>query len=116
MKFGKKVNYDNKQTSEDLLQTHLQQMRENLMKNKIVKDQQKYEEINFLNKMETINKLEQQKQMNSKNLLKDNFVLDNDFLRQTKKQRDYDIQEQSHVFFPFVGSDTVEKNRHHIGE
>jgi len=116
MKFGKKVNYDSKQTSEDLLQTHLQQMRENLMKNKIVKDQQKYEEINFLNKMDTINKLEQQKQMNSKNLLKDNFVLDNDFLRQTKKQRDYDIQEQSHVFFPFVGSDTVEKNRHHIGE
>jgi hypothetical protein len=58
IKFGKRVNYENKVTSEQVMEDHLKQMRTRVMKDKQKQSLKLKDEMEFLTQMKDLEDLE----------------------------------------------------------
>ena len=82
IKFGKKVNYEYKLTSTQVMEEHLKQMREKFLETKSVNEQKRKQEIDFLNQLKQLDELEQMRKTTSQNASAQDFVTINSQLKQ----------------------------------
>ena len=73
IRFGKKVNYDKAETSNELLKFHLGQMRDKMSRTLNQKHLKRSEERDFLKKMDTMNQMQDFRNEFSKITMKDNM-------------------------------------------
>lgn len=65
IRFGKKVNYEQKMTNQHVMEDHLKQMRNKYMDNKTVHEMKRKQEMDFLNQVKQLEELEQQRKIAS---------------------------------------------------
>ena len=119
IRFGKKVDYDNKVTNTQVMEEHLKQMRNRFINNEnnhVIKRKQEKE---FLKQVDDLERLEQMRKMASQRAINEDFVyynrnlmkdrVDKKMLETTEKKND------SYTYFPFVSGDLIEKHRQQLG-
>lgn len=119
VRFGKKVNYENKLTNDQILEAHLQQMRQNAESNRLKKEIKRKQDQDFL---EHIKHLEQLEQVRIKNGLeamrKDQNEANQKILDENKVQKELQQrakQKEELQPFPFVSGELIEKHRASLG-
>ena len=119
LKFGKKISFGKTTTNEDVLEAHLQQMREKMegkKSNKNSKIQEEREAIQRIHK-----ELEQQDamKMRSSDILKNEFLFFNDQkkLDNTLQKAHYNKikNEETYDHFPFVSGEMLDQHRLGLG-
>ena len=74
IKFGKKVNYENKLTNDQIMEEHLRQMREKMEVNKLSHDLKRKQEKDFLQHIKKLDELEKQRYNMGKHAINNDFV------------------------------------------
>ena len=78
LKFGKRITFGKKLTNEDVLEAHLQQMREKMDTRKVEKDAKLKEEREALQRIKREIEQQEAMKMRSSNILKNEFLFFND--------------------------------------
>lgn len=73
-RFGKKVNYETKYSNEQLMQDHINQIKQKLDNKKASKSEKLEQELEFLQRIAEIENLEDSKKEFSRILIKDKFI------------------------------------------
>ena len=118
VRFGKKVNYANKLTKDDVLEAHLQQMRRNEENNRAQKELKRRQEQDFLERIKSLEEMEQTRIRNGLEAMRKDQNAANEIIAQEKKDKDmqYQIGQKEEVkFFPFVAGDHIERHRANLG-
>jgi hypothetical protein len=74
IKFGKRVNYENKLTTDQVMEDHLKMMRQNLEYAKITKEMKRKQEREFLSHIANIEDMERQRIDNGRKAINSDFV------------------------------------------
>lgn len=121
VKFGKKVYHGNsKMTNEEMMEFHLKQMRDKKNSVEAYNDQQRKQQLDFLNSMSMKEAFEQQKMQESRKIINDDFMEHNRQLvdrMKRKKQLQNDLKKsEQYNYFPYVAGDLIEQHRAALGQ
>ncbi|CDW83282.1 UNKNOWN [Stylonychia lemnae] len=117
-KFGKRVYVDNKMSNKDVLEIHLQQMRDKSDTKKFQKDNKLKEDNDFINFVQGQLRRDREKWLRAQEQMKQDFV---DFNGQKKVAKQHQIQTQQSEkkyeqfnYFPFTYGEQIEKYRENL--
>lgn len=119
IRFGKKVNYENKVTNDQILEAHLQQMRQNTENTRVKKEIKRKQDRDFLEHIKNLEQLEQARIRNGLEAMrKEQNEANEKMVQDNKAQKD--IQQQARhaedfQHFPFVSGELIEKHRASLG-
>ena len=119
VRFGKRVNYENKLTSDAVMEEHLSQMREKMNQQKAALAMKKKQEMEFLEHIRKLDELEHSRQAASKKAINSDFVYYNGQIQaENQDKRNNTIaakRTDKYNYFPFVSGELIEKHRATLG-
>ena len=119
IKFGKKVNYESKETKDMVMEEHLRQMRCKMELAQVCKDRKKKQEKEFLEHIKELEKLDKARYSNGRKMIKNDFLDVNGKIQlENQLRRDLSEKERKtdkYTHFPFVSGDLIEKHRAVLG-
>ena len=86
VKFGKRVDFQRKLTSDEVMQEHLRQIRQKMEISKLSNDLKRKQEREFLEQIKRLEELEEQRQKLSKDAINKDFVFYNEKIKNEKAQ------------------------------
>lgn len=115
VRFGKKINFGNKMTNEEVLADHLREMRQHLAEKKHIRDMQIEQDKQYLNKVSNHNEIDKKTKMRSSEVLKNEFMFFNDQKQLDNKiRKDQEKEEHKNSrldYFPFISGELLEQHR-----
>ena len=84
VKFGKKVNYETRDTSQGVMEQHLRQMQDKMQYQKQQHEFKRRQELDYLNQVKELDNLEKARISAGKKALNEDFMYYNDNLQQEK--------------------------------
>lgn len=119
VRFGKRVNYENKLTSDAVMEEHLNQMRDKMSQQKAQHAQKKRQEMEFLEHIRKLDELEHSRQAASKKAINSDFVYYNGQIQAENQDKKNFVEAtrraDKYNYFPFVSGELIEKHRATLG-
>ena len=84
IRFGKKVNYENKITNMQVMEEHLRQMRSNFAQGKAMHESKRKQEVDFLNQVKELEVLESMRKKASIKAINEDFLNHNKSIQQER--------------------------------
>ena len=119
IKFGKRVNYESKLTSDVVMEEHLKQMREKMENSKVSLQMRRQQEKEFLAHINKLEELEKFRHNESKKAINDDFMSFNNKMvtdnQEKRKLENFAKNQEKYNYFPFVSGDLIERHRAVLG-